>query len=69
MILGGVLMTMLLYTLLTQLGRLGVEKIYMSEDALLSRNRALAENLQRYVTEHDVASTDYESIEAWFGDD
>lgn len=69
MILGGVLMTMVLYTLFCLLGHWLIESFYMAEDAVQARNRALAENLQQYVKEHDVHSTDYESIEAWFSDD
>ena len=68
MIIGGVLMTFLLNVLLAAVGRWAIDTFYMSESAVEARNQTLFESLQQYITEHDVASTDYEAIEAWFGD-
>lgn len=66
MIAGGVVMTLLLYTLLRMAGRWAIETFYMSESAVETRNYALAESLQQFVSDNGVSSTDYESIEAWF---
>ena len=66
MILGGVVMTGLVYLLICLAGMWAVDKLYMAESAVESRNRSVAQQLQRYVDEKHIDSTDYEAIAAWF---
>lgn len=66
MILGGVVMTFLVNLLLSYLGNWAVDTFYNADDAVEARNRALAEDLQRYVTQQHVSSTDFAGIVAWF---
>ena len=66
MILGGVLMTFLVNVLLSYAGHWWVDTFYNADAAVESRNRALAEDLQRYVTQNHVSSTDFAGIVAWF---
>ena len=65
MIIGGVIMTLLFSYGLNMLSRWAVNKYYLSADAVRVRNEALAEDLQRYVKQRNIASTDYDALNAW----
>lgn len=65
MIVGGVIMTFLVNVLLSTAGHWAVNTFYMSDAAVGARNQALSLELEHYVTEHTVSSTDYEMIYSW----
>ena len=65
MIIGGVLMALLFSFLLNVAARWAINTFYMSEDAVRARNESLAGDLQQYVAERSLASTDYDELENW----
>lgn len=68
MLVGGVLMTFLVYWGLHALSNWGINTFYMTPDAVQARNRALYDKLRGYVSSQHMSSTDYEAFEAWAGE-
>ena len=65
MVVSGVVLTFFVYLIIRWGGSRAIDFFYMSHDAVSARNSRLAEALQQYVTEHDVSSSDYETLEQW----
>lgn len=68
MLVGGVVMTFLVYWGLHALSSWGINTFYMAPDAVEARNRALHQELRSYVSSVHMSSTDYELAEAWAGE-
>ena len=66
MILGGVLMTFLIYRGIILLGSWAVGTIYMSPEAVSKRNEQVSQAFQSYVTQEQLSSDDLDAISGWF---
>ena len=66
MIFGGVLMTFLLYRAIIFLGDAAVDRFYMSEASVSSRNERLSEDFQAFVSRDGISSDQFDDIILWF---
>lgn len=62
------LMSVILFFAITGLGRLAVEKIYMSPDAVSSRKAEIYSQLNNYVIQNSVKGGDTAALANWTGD-
>ena len=68
MIVGGVVMTFLVFFLIHGVSSWVIDTFYMRPASVERRNQVLAEDLQSYVTENALSSLDFAEIDAWVMD-
>lgn len=67
-IIGSFLCAALVYLCINGIGRLAVEKIYMSPESVAARKAEIYADFSRYVTANQVSGNDSEAVARWTGD-